>query len=208
MKKQLKAIAVGLSIAVLALTTAVPTVPVMAATSSTTLNINKKIKATLFYKDNKGLSSISIKLNNPHTCSFSKFEVTKAATTNNDGEMRKKCSKCGKTVSKKIPRITTIKSKYTNEHLYTGKQIKPNYIINDAESTPLQKGKDYTITYKNNKKIGTATAIIKFKGKYTGTSIKKFKIVRDYGWGDLEGTDDWGDLEGVCDDDWGDLRFY
>jgi hypothetical protein len=36
--------------------------------------------------------------------------------------------------------------------------------------------KYYTVTYKNNKKVGTATVTIKFKGGYTGTITATFKI--------------------------------
>ncbi len=41
--------------------------------------------------------------------------------------------------------------------------------------------KDYTVEYKNNKNPGVATVIIKGKGEYTGSVVKKFIIV-------LEGT--------------------
>jgi hypothetical protein len=41
----------------------------------------------------------------------------------------------------------------------------------------LVKGKDYTVTYKNNKQIGKATATIKGIGKYSGTKTVTFKIV-------------------------------
>jgi hypothetical protein len=41
----------------------------------------------------------------------------------------------------------------------------------------LVKGKDYTITYKNNKQIGKATATIKGIGQYSGTKTITFKIV-------------------------------
>ena len=44
------------------------------------------------------------------------------------------------------------------------------------KKAPLSK-EYYTVAYKNNKKVGTATAIIKFKGKYEGTLEKTFKIV-------------------------------
>lgn len=41
----------------------------------------------------------------------------------------------------------------------------------------LKEGTDYTIAYKNNKKVGTATAVIKGKGNYNGSVKKTFKIV-------------------------------
>ena len=56
---------------------------------------------------------------------------------------------------------------------YTGKAIEP------AVSVSGLKASDYTVTYSNNKKIGTATVIIKAKGKkYTGQIKKTFKIIK------------------------------
>lgn len=62
------------------------------------------------------------------------------------------------------------------EQLYTGKAIKPAVMIMDG-GYQLKKGKDYTITYKNNIKIGTATITVKGLGKYTGSVKKTFSIV-------------------------------
>ena len=59
---------------------------------------------------------------------------------------------------------------------YTGKAISPAVTVKDG-STTLTKGKDYTVTYKNNTKIGKATVTIKGMGKYTGTKSLTFKIV-------------------------------
>ena len=42
--------------------------------------------------------------------------------------------------------------------------------------TTLKKGTDYTVSYKNNKKVGKATVIIKGKGSCVGTVKKTFKI--------------------------------
>ncbi|MBO4812549.1 hypothetical protein J5491_00110 [Candidatus Saccharibacteria bacterium] len=42
----------------------------------------------------------------------------------------------------------------------------------------LQQGEDYTVKYKNNRKKGWATAIIKLKGRYEGKIIIRFKIVK------------------------------
>ena len=40
----------------------------------------------------------------------------------------------------------------------------------------LVNGRDYTLTWKNNKNIGTASVTIKGKGKYNGSVTKKFRI--------------------------------
>ena len=59
---------------------------------------------------------------------------------------------------------------------YTGGKITPNISVKYNNKT-LVKNKDYTISFKNNTNIGTATATIKGKGSYTGTKSITFKIV-------------------------------
>lgn len=59
---------------------------------------------------------------------------------------------------------------------YTGKAIKPAVTVKSGKTT-LKSGTDYTLTYKNNTKIGTASVTIKGKGKYTGSKTLTFSIV-------------------------------
>ena len=56
----------------------------------------------------------------------------------------------------------------------------PTLIVKDGETT-LQEGVDYTVTYTNNKNVGTATATITFVegSKYIGTASVTFNILRD-----------------------------
>lgn len=58
---------------------------------------------------------------------------------------------------------------------YTGKSVKPAVTIKDGRYT-LKNGVDYTVSYENNQKIGTATATITGKGLYKGTVTAKFTI--------------------------------
>jgi hypothetical protein len=58
---------------------------------------------------------------------------------------------------------------------YTGKARKPAITVTDGTYT-LKRGTDYIVQYKNNTEVGTATAVIKGKGIYTGTVTKEFKI--------------------------------
>ena len=58
---------------------------------------------------------------------------------------------------------------------FTGKNITQNITVKYNGKT-LKKGTDYTVSYSNNKKIGTATVKIAGKGSYTGTVTKTFKI--------------------------------
>jgi uncharacterized protein YkwD len=82
---------------------------------------------------------------------------------------------------------------------YTGKPIKPEIkvIFNDGEyinmetgatwenKWQLKEGVDYTVSYKNNVKVGTATLTIHGKGKYFGSTSETFWI-KD--WGDYNPT--------------------
>ena len=60
-------------------------------------------------------------------------------------------------------------------YAYTGKAKKPAVTLKVGGKT-LKKGTDYTVAYKNNKNVGTATVTIKGKGNYTGTITKTFRI--------------------------------
>ena len=58
---------------------------------------------------------------------------------------------------------------------FTGKNITQSITVKYNGKT-LKKGTDYTVSYSNNKSIGTATVKIAGKGSYTGTITKTFKI--------------------------------
>ena len=60
--------------------------------------------------------------------------------------------------------------------IYTGKQIQPAIKVTLNGKT-LKAGKDYTVTYTDNKNTGLAKATINGIGKYTGTQTVTFKIV-------------------------------
>lgn len=74
--------------------------------------------------------------------------------------------------------------------IYTGSAIKPEIEVFDSllnadgslRLIALEKGKDYTVSYKNNKDVNTAdsavpTVVIKGKGNYTGTEYAYFNIL-------------------------------
>jgi hypothetical protein len=62
---------------------------------------------------------------------------------------------------------------------YTGKAVTPfNDKIRLSDGRAVLYGTDYTVEYSNNINVGTATAVIKFKGNYQGTVTKKFSIVK------------------------------
>jgi len=69
------------------------------------------------------------------------------------------------------------------DQTYTGSAIKPEIRVYDSRKR-LQKGKDYTISYKNNTKAAQdtdekpPTVVVKGKGNYSGTETKTFTIAK------------------------------
>ena len=62
------------------------------------------------------------------------------------------------------------------DQVVTGRAIKPAPVVKFGSRT-LLKGTDYTVAYRKNKGVGTATIVIKGKGKYTGSVKIAFNIV-------------------------------
>lgn len=56
------------------------------------------------------------------------------------------------------------------DQTYTGQAIEPEVTVNSYSTA------DYDVTYENNIRVGTATATVHFKGNYTGTASKTFRI--------------------------------
>lgn len=64
------------------------------------------------------------------------------------------------------------------DQMYTGDALEPLLTIRDGEKT-LELGKDYTVTYSHNVKVGEATALVKGIGDYVGFLPVSFKICYD-----------------------------
>ncbi|MBQ7835253.1 MAG: hypothetical protein IJ385_05665 [Ruminiclostridium sp.] len=79
-------------------------------------------------------------------------------------------------IQNKTKNISSLSITKPSNKTYTGKNRKAAVTIKDGNKT-LEKGKDYTLSYKNCKEIGTATVTIKGKGNYTGTKTLTYKIV-------------------------------
>ncbi len=60
-------------------------------------------------------------------------------------------------------------------YIYTGSAIEPTAYVT-VESMGLYQGRDYTISYKNNTEVGTATVVITLKGNYSGSRQTDFSI--------------------------------
>ena len=65
------------------------------------------------------------------------------------------------------------------DQYYTGKLVEPEILVYD-HSVLLKKGTDYTVTFTDNTNPGTATAVVKMQGKYTGEYKTTFKIVQKH----------------------------
>lgn len=61
------------------------------------------------------------------------------------------------------------------DQVYTGEEIKPTLTVKD-KGTALSLNQNYTVTYADNREVGTATAVIKGSGSYVGTKRVTFKI--------------------------------
>jgi hypothetical protein len=72
-------------------------------------------------------------------------------------------------------KITSIAGGVSNQ-IYTGSEIKPFRNLTLSDGRVLNYGNDFTVSYKNNKNVGYASVTFKFKGNYTGTVTKSFKI--------------------------------
>ncbi len=114
---------------------------------------------TLTYYNNKsvGTASVSISGLGRYTGSTTKHYTIVANTT--------PITDCTFTLSS---------SSYT----YDGTEKKPSVTIKDGSET-LVNGTDYTLSYANNKNIGTASVTATGKGDYTGTKTLYFAIVAD-----------------------------
>lgn len=71
----------------------------------------------------------------------------------------------------KAAKVTLSQSSYT----YSGGKKKPVATVK-VGSKKLKKDRDYTLSYKNNVNVGTASVVITGKGNYTGKITKKFTI--------------------------------
>ena len=72
---------------------------------------------------------------------------------------------------------------------YYGKAVVPEMVL-ENNGTFLVKDKDYTVTFKNNDSVGTATAVINGIGNYRGTIEKTFQIKLPIGDIDMSETID------------------
>ncbi len=104
-----------------------------------------------------------------------KAKVTTPSKLNKNGTITTTCIHCGKASKTSIAAIKSITLSQTT-YQYTGSAFRPKVTVKDSKGKVIS-SKNYSVSYSSNKNIGTAKVKIKFKGDYSGTVTKTFKII-------------------------------
>ena len=129
-----------------------PVVTVTAEVNGKTVKLKKNRDYIVFYDNNTdvGTATITVEGTGAYEGTLTKtFSITKGS----------------------LGSVTLAKKKMP----YNGTAQEPAVTVK-AGSVVLAVGRDYTVTYKNNTKAGTATVTVKGKGNFKGTLTKKFTI--------------------------------
>jgi hypothetical protein len=112
--------------------------------------------------------------------------VDKTASIGVKGSKHRECTVCKKVLeTAEIPALSRISiskasvTLSTSTYAYDGKAKKPGVTVKLNGKT-LKNSTDYTVSYSNNTKVGTATVKITGKGNYTGSVSKTFKIKNNF----------------------------
>ena len=112
--------------------------------------------------------------------------VDKAASIGVKGSKHKECTVCKKVLeTAEIPALSRISiskasvTLSTSTYAYDGKAKKPGLTVKLNGKT-LKNGTDYTVSYSNNTKVGTAKVTITGKGNYTGSVSKTYSIKNNF----------------------------
>ena len=112
--------------------------------------------------------------------------VDKAAFIGVKGSKHKECTVCKKVLeTAEIPALSRISiskasvTLSTSTYAYDGKAKKPGVTVKLNGKT-LKNGTDYTVSYSNNTKVGTAKVTITGKGNYTGSVSKTYSIKNNF----------------------------
>ena len=112
--------------------------------------------------------------------------VDKTASIGVKGSKHKECTVCKKVLeTAEIPALSRISiskasvTLSTSIYAYDGKAKKPGVTVKLNGKT-LKNGTDYTVSYSNNTKVGTATVKITGKGNYTGSVSKTYSIKNNF----------------------------
>ena len=122
---------------------------------------------TLSYSNNKNVGTASIKITGKNNFTGSKtvkFKIVRSSSSYNNNT--KGSISITKTTVSAIP-----------DQEYTGSNITPTVYVR-YNGQLLTRNQDYTLSYSNNKNVGTASIKITGKNNFTGSKTVKFKIVR------------------------------
>ena len=110
----------------------------------------------------------------------------KVASIGVKGSKHKECTVCKKVLeTAEIPALSRISiskasvTLSTSTYAYDGKAKTPSVTVKVNGKT-LKKDTDYTVSYSNNTKVGTATLKITGKGNYTGSVSKTYSIKNNF----------------------------
>ena len=112
------------------------------------------------------------------------YTVDAAATTKLTGSKSLHCTVCDEINADSVIEIQKIKSAKVANLVYNGSNRTPAPTVLSSDGTKLVKGVDYNVTYKNAKAtktvkpklVGKYTAVITFKGDYSGSVKAQFVI--------------------------------
>ncbi|WP_195220687.1 Ig-like domain-containing protein [Ruminococcus bicirculans (ex Wegman et al. 2014)] len=112
--------------------------------------------------------------------------VDKTASIGVKGSKHKECTVCKKVLeTAEIPALSRISiskasvTLSTSTYAYDGKAKTP-YVTVKVGGKTLKKDTDYTVSYSNNTKVGTAKVTITGKGNYTGSVSKTYSIKNNF----------------------------
>ena len=112
--------------------------------------------------------------------------IDKTASIGVKGSKHKECTVCKKVLeTAEIPALSRISiskasvTLSTSTYAYDGKAKKPGVTVKLSGKT-LKNGTDYTVSYSNNTKVGTAKVTITGKGNYTGLVSKTYSIKNNF----------------------------
>lgn len=93
-----------------------------------------------------------------------------------DGEIKEKCSICGTVLAQTVIYAPKTVMFSKDSYVYDGKTKKPGVVLKDSRGQVID-GSQYTVTFKDNKNVGKATAVITLKGNYSGSLKECFTII-------------------------------
>jgi len=127
--------------------------------------LEEGIDYTLSYSNNKNVGTATIKITGKGNFRGTKTVTFKIVDSDYSYSSNSRISLSNASVSKVL------------NQMYTGSYIRPNVVLR-YNGYKLEQGTDYTVSYSNNRNVGTATIKITGIGRYKGTKTVTFKIVR------------------------------